>query len=99
MLRRLKKSWKIRKNHAGRETHGNNVQERIKEPLDLPEILDRKIDILADYRSDIDELKDIPFTMPSNHITAIQEAEKSQRHYITSGEKLFLLEQFEIYLL
>lgn len=78
---------------------GTMVQERIKEPLDLPEILDRKIDILADYRSDIDELKDIPFTMPSNHITAIQEAEKSQRHYITSGEKLFLLEQFEIYLL
>lgn len=78
---------------------GTMVQERIKELLDLPEILDRKIDILADYRSDIDELKDIPFTMPSNHITAIQEAEKSQRHYITSGEKLFLLEQFEIYLL
>ena len=77
---------------------GTMVQERIKELLDLPEILDRKIDILADYRSDIDELKDIPFTMPSNHITAIQEAEKSQRHYITSGEKLFLLEQFEIYL-
>lgn len=78
---------------------GTMVQERIKELLDLPEILDRKIDILADYRSDIDELKDIPFTMPSNHITAVQEAEKSQRHYITSGEKLFLLEQFEIYLL
>ena len=78
---------------------GTMVQERIKELLDLPEILDRKIDILADYRSDIDELKDIPFTMPSNHITAIQEAEKSQRHYITSGERLFLLEQFEIYLL
>ena len=77
---------------------GTMVQERIKELLDLPEILDRKIDILEDYRSDIDELKDIPFTMPSNHITAIQEAEKSQRHYITSGEKLFLLEQFEIYL-
>lgn len=77
---------------------GTMVQERIKELLDLPEILDRKIDILADYRSDIDELKDIPFTMPSNHITAIQEAEKSQRHYITSGERLFLLEQFEIYL-
>lgn len=77
---------------------GTMVQERIKELLDLPEILDRKIDILADYRSDIDELKDIPFTMPSNHITAVQEAEKSQRHYITSGEKLFLLEQFEIYL-
>lgn len=77
---------------------GTMVQGRIKELLDLPEILDRKIDILADYRSDIDELKDIPFTMPSNHITAIQEAEKSQRHYITSGEKLFLLEQFEIYL-
>lgn len=54
---------------------GTMVQERIKELLDLPEILDRKIDILADYRSDIDELKDIPFTMPSNHITAIQEAE------------------------
>ena len=77
---------------------GTMVQERIKELLDLPEILDRKIDFLEDYRSDIDELKDIPFTMPSNHITAIQEAEKSQRHYITSGEKLFLLEQFEIYL-
>ena len=77
---------------------GTMVQERIKELLDLPEILDRKIDILEDYRSDIDELKDIPFTMPSNHITAVQEAEKSQRHYITSGEKLFLLEQFEIYL-
>lgn len=77
---------------------GTMVQERIKELLDLPEILDKKIDILADYRSDIDELKDIPFTMPSNHITAIQEAEKSQRHYITSGERLFLLEQFEIYL-
>ena len=78
---------------------GTMVQERIKELLDLPEILDRKIDFLEDYRSDIDELKDIPFTMPSNHITAIQEAEKSQRHYITSGEKLFLLEQFETYLL
>ena len=77
---------------------GTMVQERIKELLDLPEILDRKIDFLEDYRSDIDELKDIPFTMPSNHITAVQEAEKSQRHYITSGEKLFLLEQFEIYL-
>ncbi|MEH2942424.1 hypothetical protein VSQ32_06010 [Lachnospiraceae bacterium KK002] len=77
---------------------GTMVQERIKELLDLPEVLNRKIDILVDYKSDIDGLKDNYFTLPSNHLTTVQEAEKSQRYYFSSGEKLFLLEQFELYL-
>ena len=74
------------------------VQKGIKELLDLSEILDRKLDILVDYKSDIDALKDIRATMPSNHITTVQEAKKSQQYYFTSKEKLFLLEQFEEYL-
>lgn len=80
------------------ERMGTMVQKGIKELLDLPEILDRKIDILVDYKSDIDALKDIRATMPSNHITTVQEAKKSQQYYFTSKEKLFLLEQFEEYL-
>ncbi|MDE6220306.1 MAG: hypothetical protein K2G51_07775, partial [Lachnospiraceae bacterium] len=75
---------------------GTMVQQRIKELLHLPEILDRKIDFLTNYRSDVDELRDIKFTMPLNYVTDIQKAEKFQQYYFTSGEKLFLLEQFEM---
>lgn len=74
------------------------VQERIEELLNLSEILDRKIDILVDYRSNNDGLKDIKFTMPLNYITVVQKAEEFQQYYFDSREKLFLLEQFEIYL-